>query len=258
MPAVTVGLFPDAADLRRIIQTDAVSLAYQPIVDVATGSVVAVEVLARFPDYPSPLYVLRAAESVGLGAEVEALVVRRALAERYRIPDGLLLSINLSPARLLMDPVHSLVVDADLDGIVLELTEHALPPAPEDLVPLIAQVRHQGSLIALDDTGSGYQGIQSVAELRPDWVKIDRSLVTGATHDPVRRASLEMFDRVARRVGAQAVAEGVESEEDLNILRELEIPLAQGFLLGAPSGHVRHLGRHASSPAAASAPAVTR
>jgi EAL domain-containing protein (putative c-di-GMP-specific phosphodiesterase class I) len=241
--AVPVGVYPDAVDVRGILRDEAVSLAYQPIVDVIAGSVVAVEALARFHDQTSPMTVLRAADAMGLGADVEALVLRKALAERYRVPDGVLLTVNVAPARLLIDPVHSLVVGVDLSGIVLELTEHALPPAPEHLLPLIATLRDQGALVALDDTGAGYQGIQQVAELRPDWVKIDRSLVTGAATDSVRRASLQMFGRVTRRVGALAVAEGVETEADLETLRELEIPLAQGYLLGAPSGHVRHLAR---------------
>ncbi len=238
-----VGISPDAADVHRILREEAVSLAYQPIVDVKTKAVVAVEALARFHDQVSPLAVLRAAEPLGLGAAVEALVIRKALAEKYRVPEGVLLTINVAPARLLVDPVRSLVRDVDLSGVVLELTEHALPPSPEELLPLISTLREQGALVALDDTGAGYQGIQQVAELRPDWVKIDRSLVTGAATDSVRRASLQMFSRVSRRVGALAVAEGVETEADLEILREMEIPLAQGYLLGSPSGHVRHLAR---------------
>ena len=244
VPAVApVGVHPDPVDVRRILKDEAVSLAYQPIVDLEANTVIAVEALARFHDQTSPMAVLRAAEPLGLGADIEALVVRKALAERYRVPDGVLLTVNVAPARLLVDPVRSLVVGVDLTGIVLELTEHALPPAPEHLVPQITLLREQGALIALDDAGAGYQGIQQVAELRPNWVKIDRSLVTGASTDPVRRASLQMFGRVTRRVGALAVAEGVETEDDLATLRELQIPLAQGYLLGPPSGHVRHLTR---------------
>jgi EAL domain-containing protein (putative c-di-GMP-specific phosphodiesterase class I) len=244
VPAVaSVGVHPDSVDVRRILKDEAVSLAYQPIVDIVTNSVVAVEALARFQDQASPMAVLRAAEPLGLGAEIEALIVRKALAERFRVPAGVLLTVNVAPARLLGDPVRTLVAEADLNGVVLELTEHALPPAPEQLIPQIKLLRDRGALIALDDTGAGYQGIQQVAELRPDWVKIDRSLVTGASQDAVRRASLQMFGRVTRRVGALAVAEGVETQDDLDTLRELEIPLAQGYLLGAPSGHVRHLAR---------------
>jgi EAL domain-containing protein (putative c-di-GMP-specific phosphodiesterase class I) len=244
VPAVApIGFTADDLDVRRILRDEAVSLAFQPIIDVASGTVVAVEALARFHDAASPLAVLRAADDLGLGAEVEALTVRKALTEKFRVPDGVLLSINVAPARLLADPVKSLIMNADLTGVVLELTEHALPPAPEAMRPVIEKLREKGALVALDDTGAGYQGIQQVAELRPDWVKIDRSLVTGAATDSVRRASLQMFGRVSRRVGALAVAEGVESEEDLETLRELEIPLAQGYLLGAPSGHVRHLSR---------------
>jgi EAL domain-containing protein (putative c-di-GMP-specific phosphodiesterase class I) len=242
IPAVApLGGFPDGAEIRRILRDEAVSLAYQPIIDVETGAVVAMEALARFDDQLSPLAVLRAAQPLGLGANLEALVLRKALAERYRVPHGVLLTVNVSPARLLVDPVRSIVIEADLNGVVLELTEHALPPSPQELLPQIALLRGRGAVIALDDTGAGYQGIQQVAELRPDWVKIDRSLVTGAATDSVRRASLSMFLRVTRRVGALAVAEGVESEDDLATLRRIGIPLAQGYLLGSPSGHVRHL-----------------
>jgi EAL domain-containing protein (putative c-di-GMP-specific phosphodiesterase class I) len=234
-----VGLEPDGPDIRHILQTGAVTLAFQPIVDLETGAVPAVEALSRFDSGDSPMSVFRTAEQLSLGAELEAMVLRKALGERYRVPDGVLLTVNVSPARLLTEPVRSVVTSADLSGVVLELTEHTLPPPPDLLLPMISLLRERGALIALDDAGAGYQNLTQVAELRPDWVKIDRKVVTGAAQDPVRRASLEMFARVSRRVQALAVAEGVESDADLGVLQEVGIPLGQGYLLGEPMAFVR-------------------
>jgi EAL domain-containing protein (putative c-di-GMP-specific phosphodiesterase class I) len=228
-----------AVDVPMLLREQAVSLDYQPIVELATDTVVAVEALARFAAAGGPLAVLTAAAEQGLTAEVEAMVLKRALLERLRVPAGMLLTVNVSPHLLLDGPVRALVEGADLHGIVFELTEHSVPPDPEALVPITEGMRARGALIALDDAGAGYQGIKQVASLRPDWVKVDRSVVTGVATDEVRRASLVMFDRVARRVGAVTVAEGVETVEDLDALRELNIPLAQGFWLGTPSMHPR-------------------
>jgi EAL domain-containing protein (putative c-di-GMP-specific phosphodiesterase class I) len=231
---------PEAfVDVPMLLRENAVTLDYQPIVELATDTVVAVEALARFAVPGGPMAVLTAAEQQGLTAEVEALIIRRALLERLRVPAGMLLTLNVSPHMLLVGPVRELVESAELHGIVFELTEHSVPPEPADLMPIIDGMRSRGALIALDDAGAGYQGIKQVASLRPDWVKVDRSVVTGVATDEVRRASLVMFDRVARRVGAVTVAEGVETAEDLAALRELEIPLAQGFWLGTPSMHPR-------------------
>src|SRR3954452_17643909 len=94
--AFSIALEPAPADVHRILQTNAVALAFQPIVDLATGAVEAVEALARFEGYTSPMEVFRAAEPLGLGGQVEALVLRKALDERYRVPDGILLTVNVS------------------------------------------------------------------------------------------------------------------------------------------------------------------
>jgi EAL domain-containing protein (putative c-di-GMP-specific phosphodiesterase class I) len=231
---------PDGfVDVPQLIRENAVTLDYQPIIELATDTVVAVEALARFAVPGGPMAVLNAAEEQGLTAEVEALILRRAVLERLRVPAGMLLTVNVSPHLLLDGPVRALVESVELHGMVFELTEHSVPPDPDDLMPVIDVMRSRGALVALDDAGAGYQGIKQVASLRPDWVKVDRSVVTGVATDEVRRASLIMFDRVARRVGAVTVAEGVETLEDLEALRELNIALAQGFWLGTPSMHPR-------------------
>ena len=231
------GLADVGVDVAGILRDRDVRLAYQPIVDVMTDVVVAVEALARFPTHGTPLKVFAAAEACGLSADLEALVLRRAIYERLRVPPGLLLTLNVTPHHLLDGPVMTVLAASELEGLVIELTERTVPPEPDRLVPVIDRLRADGALVALDDTGAGYQGIQQVASLRPDWVKIDRAIVTGASTDEVQRASLQMFARVAKRVGAVTVAEGVESAADIELLQEMGIGLAQGFYLGQPTPH---------------------
>jgi EAL domain-containing protein (putative c-di-GMP-specific phosphodiesterase class I) len=231
------GLADVGVDVAAVLRDRDVRLVYQPIVDIRTDAVIAVEALARFPTHGTPLKVFAAAEASGLANELEALILRRAIYERLRVPPGLLLTLNVTPHHLLDGPVVTVLGAAELEGIVIELTERSVPPEPELLTPVIDQLRAEGALVALDDTGAGYQGIQQVAALRPDWVKIDRAIVTGASTDEVQQASLQMFVRVAKRVGAATVAEGVESVADMEMLREMGIHLAQGFYLGHPTPH---------------------
>jgi EAL domain-containing protein (putative c-di-GMP-specific phosphodiesterase class I) len=231
------GLADVDVDVAAILRDRDVRLVYQPIIDIVSDTVVAVEALARFPTHGTPLRVFAAAEVSGLSADLEALVLHRAIYERLRVPSGLLLTLNVTPHHLLDGPVAEALDGSELDGLVIELTERSVPPDPELLVPVIDRLRANGALVALDDTGAGYQGIQQVASLRPDWVKIDRSVVTGAADDEVQRASLQMFVRVAKRVGALTVAEGVESAADVDVLLANDIGLAQGFFLGQPTPH---------------------
>jgi len=151
----------------------------------------------------------------------------------------MLLTLNVSPYLLLDGPVRELVESVELHGIVFELTEHSVPPDPDDLVPITNSMRARGALIALDDAGSGYQA--SSRSRRCARTGSRSTVRTSPVSRPTKYAapSLVMFDRVARRVGALTVAEGVESTEDLDALRELNIALAQGFWLGTPTMHPR-------------------
>jgi hypothetical protein len=123
----------------------------------------------------------------------------------------------------------------DLRRVVVELTEHT---PVHDLAALRRQcddLRRRGALIALDDAGSGYSGLQQLAVLRPQIVKLDRALVSDADTDPVRVALAEMLGEFAGRIDAWLLAEGIETPAELAAFARLGVPLAQGWLLGRPS-----------------------
>ena len=123
---------------------------------------------------------------------------------------------------------------SDLTGLVLEITEHSSWEWA-DLEPSINAVRGKGALIAVDDAGAGYSGLQQILELRPSILKLDRAIVQGVATDEAKVALVEMIGLFASRVDAWVVAEGIESLSDAKRLADMRVPLAQGFLFARPS-----------------------
>ena len=121
--------------------------------------------------------------------------------------------------------------------VVLEVTERSairdLPVFREAL----AQLRAKGFRVAIDDAGSGYASLQAIAELKPDFIKVANTLITGLRTDTIKRDVVEMLVNLSRRINAVCVAEGIETPEDLDECRQLRIPYGQGFYLGVPSEH---------------------
>jgi EAL domain-containing protein (putative c-di-GMP-specific phosphodiesterase class I) len=220
-------LLADPADL---------TLVFQPIVDLAAARIAGYEALSRFPGTAGPDVWFAAADDAGLGAELEALAIAKALQAVPSLPDNTFLTVNVSPHLLGTDPVQAaLATRPGLQRVVVELTEHT---AVADLVALRKQtdeLRDRGALIALDDAGSGYSGLQQMAALRPQMVKLDRALVCDVDSDPVRAALAEMVGEFAGRIDAWLLAEGVETTGELAAFIQLGVPLAQGWLLGRPA-----------------------
>jgi EAL domain-containing protein (putative c-di-GMP-specific phosphodiesterase class I) len=221
---------------------DDLTVVFQPIVDLASATVAGYEALPRFPGTAAPDVWFAAAAEAGLRAELEALALRKALAALPDLPRTTFLTVNVSPHLLGSAPVAAAFAEpATLRRVVVELTEHMPTPDLEALRAQTAALRSRGALIAIDDAGSSFAGLQQLAEVRPQLVKLDRALVTGADSDPVRAALAEMVGTVADRIDAWLLAEGVETAAELAVLTRLGVPLAQGWLLGRPTPHFAEL-----------------
>jgi EAL domain-containing protein (putative c-di-GMP-specific phosphodiesterase class I) len=225
---------PDCRPL--LADPDDLRLVFQPIVDLAGATVAGYEALARFPGTSGPDVWFAAAAEAGVAAELEALAIHKALAAVPALPANTFLTVDVSP-HLLGTPVvqAALATRPDLRRVVVELTEH-IPV--DDLTALRRQtdeLRQRGALIALDDAGSGYSGLQQLAALRPQIVKLDRALVADADDDPVRMALAEMVGEFAGRIDAWLLAEGMETAAELAAFMRLGVPLGQGWVLGRPS-----------------------
>jgi EAL domain-containing protein (putative c-di-GMP-specific phosphodiesterase class I) len=232
---------PVRADLevkRVLAGMSSARLVYQPVIDLTNGAVAGYEALARFGDtgLRAPRPYLEAAERAGRGGELEAHLLAQALAARESVPTGCFLAVNVSPVRLANPVVVALLRGAgDLSGLVLELTEHVPVDNLTALRRRIDVLRERGALLALDDTGAGWSGLRQVAELRPDIVKLDRSLVTDIDRDEVKQGLVELVAKFVSRLGSRLLVEGVERFGELDAVNRLGVPLAQGWLLGRPS-----------------------
>jgi EAL domain-containing protein (putative c-di-GMP-specific phosphodiesterase class I) len=215
---------------------DDLTLVFQPIVDLAGATVAGYEALARFPGTAGPDVWFAAAAECGLAAELEALAIHKALAAVPALPDDTFLTVDVSPHLLGTDVVReAFATRPDLRRVVVELTEHSPVDDLEALRHETDALRARGALIALDDAGSGYSGLQQLAALRPQIVKLDRALVSDADTDPVRMALAETVGEFAGRIDAWLLAEGMETGAELAAFMRLGVPLGQGWVLGRPS-----------------------
>jgi len=248
-PALETRIAHQAAHARisAVIGERAFRPVFQPIIDLGTGEPVGFEALARFTDGVRPDLVFGEARHAGLGIELEAVTLGAALAAADELPAGPWLSLNVSPALIVEPGVLAGILGGRSRPVVLEITEHmriddygALRSA---LVALGPDVR-----VAVDDAGAGVANFRHLVELRPDFVKLDMSLVRGVNADPIRQAlvvGLLHFARVSSRL---VIAEGIETEAERRTLQALGVGLGQGYLLGRPAEAAAWAGAAVSDP----------
>ncbi len=235
-----------ASDLRRAARDGTWSLLHQPIVELVTGRSVGGEALLRWPDPAhrdvEPRRFITLAEELGLISDLSGWVIERLTRccdewhERGVLASMSVLSCNLSPRELwhpqLLERLTRLREAARRDGlIVVEITESSLMMDPARAKETLEQVRDLGIRVALDDFGTGFSSLSRLQSLPIDIVKIDRTFL-GAIDEPGARAIVQAMIRLASALGMVAIAEGIESIEQLRWVRELGGALAQGFLFG--------------------------
>jgi EAL domain-containing protein (putative c-di-GMP-specific phosphodiesterase class I)/FixJ family two-component response regulator len=220
-----------------VLAREAVTVVYQPIIDLHTGHVIGAEALSRFPARTAPPEMWFAdAHAVGLGTELELLALRKALHGLDDLPARALMSVNVSASVACDDALEPLLAATPGERVVLELPEHTRVVDYDAVVTRLDRYRERGVRVAVDDAGAGYAGLQHILRLRPDIIKLDRDLITGLDHDPARRALVSSQVVFGREVGAHITAEGIETEAEFDALQSLGVPWGQGYLLGRPTG----------------------
>lgn len=207
------------------------TMVFQPIVDLRTGETVGYEALSRF-DAGSPVAWFAEANRAGLGVELELKAITRALDQFAEFPADAFLSLNCSPATLLTDALDDLVSHHPGQRIVVELTEQTQVDDYRSCRAAADRLRARGVRLAIDDLGAGYSSLQRVIALQPEIIKLDRSLIQVA--DPAGHAMVRTLVTLGQLTGATLVAEGIEDAASLGAVRELGVPLGQGFHLGRP------------------------
>lgn len=222
--------------IKAALRGNDLSIVYQPIVHLERNEVVGFESLSRFALQPArtPDVWFREAAAVGLGVPLEAKAVRLALQGYMHLPAPVYLSMNFSPETIMSESLDSILADAPLDRIVLEITEHDTIVHYTPLAQRLYPFRKKGLRVAVDDAGAGYATFRHVLNLAPDIVKLDISLTRNIDTDKSRRALAAALIRFSEETDSKIVAEGVETVAELETLRELGVIKVQGYLLGRP------------------------
>jgi diguanylate cyclase (GGDEF)-like protein len=234
-----------AAELLVAIENDQIELAYQPEYALESGLIVGVEVLARWSSGETqipPSEFIPLAEQTGLIRQLTHLTLRKALDEArvwhesgVVVPVSVNLSAQLVTDRSLQADVSAMLAERGLRGesLVLEITETTIINDPDVAVDVLQGLRGTGVRIELDDFGSGYASFKALHELPLDGVKIDRDLVND--FDTGGQSLLAATIDIGRRLGLKVIAEGIENEAGLELVRRLGADTAQGYHLARPT-----------------------
>ena len=232
------------ARLRDILASERIRTLVHPVLELETMEVIGYEALSRGPEdseFERPDKLFAAAYDADLVMRLERVCRKKALQAAATLPGRRLLFVNVE-AEAVGDPqlrdvvMQSLLAEAKVESarIVLEITERAAITDFAAFRATLEYVRALGFGAAIDDAGAGYGSLQCLAEVRPTWLKVDLSLVRGVDTDHIRASLIESLAAFAERVGASLIAEGIETEGELERLRELGVKYGQGYLLAMP------------------------
>lgn len=234
----------DRCELQEVLLTDQLSTVFQPIVELRQRRVLGYEALSRGPAgsvYQMPLRLFEMAAEADLVFELDRKCRRRALASATALPRGVKLFVNVYPSAM-YDPEFqgaSLVALAEAHGltpdrVVLEITEKSAIENYGVFVEALVELTKHGFSIAVDDVGAGYSGLESIAKLKPSYLKIDFSLVHEVHASEVKRKMVEAIISLGHGIGAKVIAEGIEKSEELQVLQAMGVDYGQGYHLQRP------------------------
>ncbi|RKT10710.1 EAL domain-containing protein (putative c-di-GMP-specific phosphodiesterase class I) [Paraburkholderia sp. RAU2J] len=223
------------ARIQGVLRGDEPSIVYQPIYSLAPRRMVGLECLSRFSSTPAraPSQWFADAVEIGMAVPLELKAIRKALAE-MSVGRDFYLAVNASPETILSGELEAVFADVETDRIVLEITESACVSNYEKLIQALEPLRSRSVRIAVDDVGAGFANMQHIINLHPEFIKLDSSLIRGIDTDARRRALVAAMVSFATETGSQIVAEGVETAEELDVLKSLGVTSAQGYFLARP------------------------
>ena len=242
--------FELSVDLAKALDQDVLDLHYQPIVELSTGSLLGMEALARWR-HPvkgsiSPEVFVSVAEECGLACQLDRWVLQRATADLARlrslelVGDDVYVSVNISALHFTQGDLQVAVEEAVwMSGLppaclALEVTETAVIGDPQEAARILQCIVALGCSVSLDDFGTGFSGLTHLQTLPVARLKIDRRFVGNVTTDADDLAICASVVDLCRALGVLAIAEGVETNEQLDLLHRLDCHAAQGYLWSKP------------------------
>lgn len=232
-------------DVRSVIDNELLVCLYQPIFDLPSGDVRGFETFVRLDPacgHTPTSTLVRAAAGAGMLDAFDRICRRTALASARGVASSAEVFLNVSPAALAAEWAVAEDIRLQIDGegldrgrVVIEVTEHERSSSSRALLRNLRGCQHEGVKIAMDDFTAAPSDLDLLASISFDYVKVDMGFVHGTADIDSRRAVLRALCVLIRETGAQPIAEGVETVEDLRLVRDLGFVAAQGFLLRAPA-----------------------
>ncbi|NBD27003.1 EAL domain-containing protein [Paenibacillus glycinis] len=233
-------------ELEQILEERLIKPVYQPILALQQDgdTLYGYEALSRLPGsrwFDGPLGMFQFADQEGLTYALDRLAREKAIEGCTGLSNGRKLFINIT-AKIMNDssfsPGQTLLLlqryGLSPHHVVFEITERTSIEDFDAAKRILQHYRNQGYQIAIDDAGAGYSSLQSIVELKPDFIKIDRSLISGVHLDKMKAHLVQTFSDLAAKMDVKLIAEGIEEHEELRYIRDLGVQYAQGFLLGRP------------------------
>ncbi|XJZ26810.1 EAL domain-containing protein [Bacillota bacterium Lsc_1132] len=231
--------------LRKIVAEKDIKLLAQPIIDVATKEIRAWEMLTRGPRgtvLENPLSLFSVARQTGMLYQLEMIVIEKALQQITEAGCRQDVFVNCTPLslgniRFIQDLKKMLKQFKGIlpTQIIFEVTERDSIEGLKDFIYNIKLLRIMGFRIAVDDTGAGYASLNTISEIMPEIIKIDRSVIENIDKNTVKESMLKGLLLVAKEAGSLVVAEGIENEEEASVLSRHKVDLAQGYFYARPA-----------------------
>ncbi len=237
----------------EIISKKAIKTLFQPIVKVKSKKIMIFEALSRGIDSGgnviSPFILFNKAAEISRLTELDLLCIENSLSMFTKIhlqTDNILLSVNINIQSIIenkgYDWFYNIVKKNQIDPkrIIIEILENSTTDI-EALIAFVNYNKKKGFLIALDDIGSGYSGLMRVSILKPDIIKIDKSLITGISNKKSNQIIVRSLTELGHRLGVLVTGEGIETEEDAVKLMEIGLDLQQGYFYSKPNEDINSI-----------------
>ncbi len=233
-------------DLKWILDNESITFYFQPIIDVKNFKIYGYECLARGIKKdgsimnPCDMFTLASKTGMIFNLDRQCRIQALRSAKKHELND-VHIFINFNPASIYnpefclattMNALRQLKIDPTL--VVFEVIETERVQNVSHLSSIFNYYRLNGLKVALDDTGSGFSSLLMLKELKPDYMKIDMELIRNVDKNPHQRVIVKSLADISKDLGIIALAEGVETKEEFEVISSLDIPLAQGYLFGKP------------------------
>lgn len=237
--------------VHRIIEEKCIRTLYQPIVQLASGSIIGYEALSRGPEgteFESPLELIRLADSCAMTWELDWALRSLAIERAADLGSDQFLFINVDP-KIIYDKAHSVGMTREIleksnispANIIFEITEQSAIEDYEGFNKILKSYIDQGYKIAIDDAGAGFSGMNRIIETRPQYIKLDMNIIRDLDKDSFKQAIVKSFVQLGQNTNIKLIAEGIETKEELKMLIRLGVYAGQGFYLQKPSPKLLNL-----------------